>query len=113
MTKEIEALKKRLASVNRRREKLGQESRTLQNRICLLQKQLELKQLIGKESAVVLGYNVRPDLRGKRGTVDKVNIKRAVVTIDGKQWNVPFDLLKISQFDYEIEASINRGLGVN
>ena len=111
MTKELESLKKKLASVDRRLQKLHQESRTLQNKIWLLQKRLELEQLIGKESAVVLGYNVRPDLRGKRGTVDKVNLKRAVVTIDGKQWNVPFDFLKTCDADYELEAVINQGLG--
>jgi hypothetical protein len=112
MTKELESLKKKLASVDRRLQKLHQESRTLQNKIWLLQKRLELEQLIGKESAVVLGYNVRPDLRGKRGTVDKVNLKRAVVTIDGKQWNVPFDFLKTSTDEYELETAVNRGLGI-
>ena len=111
MTKpmDLETAKRRHAALKKRIEKLTEERKTLWNDIQLMERRIELSALIGKDAGVVIGYGARDELRGKRGTVLEVKRTRALVGIDGKQWLFPFDLLKANEFEFELEAAVNRG----
>ena len=114
----IENLKAEITKIEKRRkaraeadEKDRKELTRLRDKLQGAESRAALRALIGVPGGVTLSYRCRAELRGETATIKEVRRTRASVDVAGEEWDIPFELLLVTETDRfldEMSEDINK-----